>query len=122
MLQALGSVLNYGFVDDASVRSSNNATCRGKLEGNRMTLTFSTIFSYDRYRSPVTQLRELELESKICLEQFLKKIKEACKKSCDKPLTAKLISEKSDTQMISANQQSPVVTSYYTMNYVYEIE
>lgn len=123
LLQTLGSLLNFGFVDDAHVRSSNNATCRGKLEGDRVTLTFTTIFNFDRksynYSSVV---RELCLEADICLKQYLEKIEKECKENCGKKVKFEEVSKHDTIEPITSNQQSPIITNLFRYNKVYQIK
>ena len=108
-INALGNILNFtvGRGGDGKVGVSNS------LQGDILTLKYSTIVHFASERSMRDQVNLLNDESVQVLSNTVSNLKKEFKETTGKSLKITEISNKSDLELIQATNNSPRKIAYY---------
>lgn len=96
-------------------------SCRGTLQGEQLTLRFSTVFYFGTNESMRDQQRRLSQEAEDCMKNKVNEIKKSYSDACDKTLTSKVVKDRDDVELISAHANTPRRVAYYHRWMVFEL-
>jgi hypothetical protein len=121
--RVLGQLLGYGIGKSNNVSKANVASVQGKLAGDQLHVTFSTIFTYDRNNPAFLnhQLKALKEESSSVVNEYVTQLKKGFKEASTGTLKLTEISSTDDMQMTSYNSMNTKVTAYFRLFVKYEI-
>ena len=121
--RVLGQLLDYGVVKSGNVMSANVASVKGKLVGDQLHVTFTTILTYDRTRRDFLeqQLRALRDESNGIVNDFIDQTKGKFKEMSGVALKLSEASRTDDLQMTSYNSMTTKATAYFRLFVKYDI-
>jgi len=119
----LGQLLDYGVGKSGNVMSANVASVKGKLAGDQMQVTFTTIITYDRTRRDHLehQLRALRDESNAVVNDFVDQLKGRFKEEAGTSLKLSEASRSDNLQMTSYNSMTTKATAYFRLFVKYDL-
>ena len=121
--RVLGQVLGYSVGKSNNVPSANVASVQGKLAGDQLHVTFTTIFTYDRSNPAFLdhQLRALRDEANIVVNDYATQLKKQLKEAAGTALKLTETSRADNMQMTSYNSMSTKVTAYFRLFAKYDV-
>ena len=121
--RVLGQLLDYGVGKSGNVMSANVASVKGKLVGDQLHVTFTTILTYDRTKRDFLehQLRALRDESNGVVNDFVDQTKGKFKEMAGTALKLSEVSRVDDLQMTSYNSMTTKATAYFRLFVKYDI-
>ena len=121
--RALGQLLDYEVGKSGNVMSANVATVKGKLAGDQLHVTFTTILTYDRTRRDFLeqQLRALRDESNGIVNDYIDQAKSNFREATGSTLKLSEVSRTDDLQMTSYNSMTTKATAYFRLFAKYDI-
>ena len=105
-INALGNILNFSFG-----KANKNLTY--SLQGEVLTLKYTTIVHFASESSLHTQARSLADESMQFLNSAVKQIKEEFKLQTGETIKVSEVANRDDIELISATSNSPRKIAYY---------
>jgi hypothetical protein len=119
-IEALAQSLDYGFGKTADQTYGNTptaqtSTVRGKLAGDECTITYTTIFTYDKSNpSAMTfQMRYLKDEANNIITEYVKNVRKEFRAKTGTALKLKETSRVDDVEMTSYNPMNTKATAYF---------
>lgn len=111
-INALGQILNTTW---GGTSTSVSPTCSIKhtMQGDVITLTYTTITNIVMGINPRDQVREQERESVEMLKQFVKNLEKSFKEATGKSLKLKEVGSDDSVEIISMSPHNPKRTAYY---------
>jgi hypothetical protein len=121
--RVLGQVLGYGVGKSNNVPSANVASVQGKLAGDQLHVTFTTILTYDRTNPNYLdhQLRALREEASTVVNDYAAHLKKEFKEVAGTALKLKETSRTDDMQMTSYNSMGSKATAYFRLLVKYDV-
>ena len=111
-INALGQILNTTW-GSSSTLASPRFSVKNTIQGDVLTLTYTTITNIVMGINPRDQVREQERESVEILKDFVKNTEKAFKQATGKSLKLKEIGSDDSIEMISMSPHNPKRTAYY---------
>jgi hypothetical protein len=123
-VRVLGQLIDYGYGTSAAKVNSGVSTMRGKLAGDELTLTYTTVFTYDKSKQDYLnqQLRALKMEAAEATDGFFGNVKQQFREMTGRTLRTEEVRRNDDVQMTSYNSMNTKATAYYRHYLVLRIE
>jgi len=108
----LGQILNdtYG---KSSTAVSPTMSIKGSLQGDILTLQYTTVVNLASERNLRDQVRVFEDESIKITNEFMKNVKRQFKEGSGRSLSAKSLGTSDSVEMITSSPFTPRKTAYY---------
>ena len=119
-INALGQILNTTWGSSSTV-ASPRFSIKHTMQGDVITLTYTTITNIVMGINPRDQIREHERESIEILKDFVKKTEKAFKQATGKSLNLKESGTDDSIELISMSPHNPKRTAYYRRKSYYSI-
>lgn len=127
-IEALAQCLDYGFGKSADQTYSNTptaqtSTVRGKLAGDECTITYTTIFTYDKSNpgAMTFQVRYLKDEANNIISEYVKNVRKEFRIKNSAALRLKEISRADNIEMTSYNPMNTKATAYFRYFVKYKV-
>ena len=121
-IYSLGQILdiNYGTSRLGDYRTPTMSITT-KLQGDKMTCTYTTICHVASERNLRGQVRSFEEESVKLVKEYVKLVKKQFKESASKALKLKEISARDSVELITTSPYTPRKTAYYRRYVTFQV-
>ena len=121
-IYSLGQILdiNYGTSRLGDYRTPTMSITT-KLQGDKMTCTYTTICHVASERNLRGQVRSFEEESVKLVKEYVKLVKKQFKESASQALKLKEISARDSVELITTSPYTPRKTAYYRRYVTFQV-
>ena len=121
-INSLGQILdiNYGTSRLGEYRTPTMSITT-KLQGDKMTCTYTTICHVASDRNLRAQVRSFEEESVKLVKEYVKLVKKEFKESAAKALKLKEVSSRDSVELITTSPYTPRKTAYYRRYVTFQV-
>lgn len=119
-VNVLGQILNSTW-GASSTTASPRYSIKHTMQGDVVTLTYTTITNIVMGINPHDQVREQERESIQLISDYVKNVEKAFKQTAGRALKLSEIASDDSVEMISMSPHNPKRTAYYRRKTSYKI-